>query len=215
MEKINTNNEAQQRDGPEASAHERQTVAAHAAGRLAIYAASLTDYNHGVLHGDWIDADQDEDHLYDDVRAMLARSPIARRLGEPAEEWAIHDYEGFGPVHLGEYESLRTVAELGQGISEHGIAFAHWASHVGKLEEDRHGEFEDAYLGEWHSVREYADHIIDDLGYSEQIIAAVPEHLQPYVTIDSSGFGRDLILGGDVYASETGEGTVHLFDAHS
>src|SRR5436189_4774564 len=56
-----------------------------------IYAATLSDYNAGRLHGAWIDADQDPEELQAEIDAMLAKS------AEPvAEEWAIHDYEGFG-----------------------------------------------------------------------------------------------------------------------
>ena len=89
-----------------------------------IYVASLSDYNDGRLHGAWIDADGDPDDLAAEVQAMLARSPMRREAGG-AEEWAIHDYEGFGPVRLGEYEDLATISMIGQGIAEHGPAFAH------------------------------------------------------------------------------------------
>src|SRR5581483_3902347 len=62
-----------------------------------IYVASLADYNAGRLHGVWIDAAQEPDDLQLHINAMLARST------EPiAEEWAIHDFEGFNGLHLGE-----------------------------------------------------------------------------------------------------------------
>lgn len=54
-----------------------------------IYVACLAAYNSGYLHGAWIDAAQEPWSIYDDVKAMLAASPIAG-----AEEWAIHDYNG-------------------------------------------------------------------------------------------------------------------------
>jgi antirestriction protein len=76
-----------------------------------IYVASLSDYNAGRLHGAWIDASQDLDEVWRQVSEMLAASP------EPiAEEWAIHDYDNFGPLRLDEYESLCTVVGLAQGI---------------------------------------------------------------------------------------------------
>ncbi len=51
----------------------------------------------------------------DKVRAMLGASP------EPdAEEWAIHDYEGFEGARLSEYASFETVCALAEFISEHG-----------------------------------------------------------------------------------------------
>lgn len=86
-----------------------------------IYVASLSDYNAGRLHGAWIDAVQEIDELHGAIADMLAGSSTGR-----AEEWAIHDYEGFGPVELSEYESLANVARLARGIAEHGPAYAAW-----------------------------------------------------------------------------------------
>src|SRR5579884_2064992 len=75
-----------------------------------IYVASLTDYNAGRLYGAWLDAAQDADELHDAVARMLHASP------EPvAEEYAIHDYEGFGPLRLDEFTDLDTVSRLARG----------------------------------------------------------------------------------------------------
>jgi len=57
---------------------------------IRIYVACLAAYNNGHLHGRWIDATRGESHICEQTRAMRAASPI-----EAAEEWAIHDYEGF------------------------------------------------------------------------------------------------------------------------
>jgi len=79
-----------------------------------VYIASLSDYNNGTLHGVWIFADQDADDIQEEISEMLAAS------ADPgAEEWAIHDYEGF-PIRLGEWESVGWLAALGQAIAEHG-----------------------------------------------------------------------------------------------
>ena len=60
-----------------------------------IYVACLAAYNNGELHGAWIDADQDADAIREEIAVILTTSP------EPnAEEWAIHDYEGFGDHKL-------------------------------------------------------------------------------------------------------------------
>ncbi|MCH2458263.1 MAG: antirestriction protein ArdA, partial [Henriciella sp.] len=74
--------------------------------RPRIYVACLAAYNSGCLHGRWIDATT-PDEIWEQVRAMLAASP------EPdAEEWAIHDYEGFEGASLSEYAAFETVCEL-------------------------------------------------------------------------------------------------------
>ena len=63
--------------------------------RPQIYLASLADYNAGRLHGTWIDATQEVEELAAAADRMLAGSQIVG-----AEEYAIHDFEGFGPRRL-------------------------------------------------------------------------------------------------------------------
>ena len=55
----------------------------------------------------------------------MGRGPSdARGSPEPlAEEWAIHDYEGFGSLRLSESESFQTVSAIAAGIAKHGGAF--------------------------------------------------------------------------------------------
>jgi antirestriction protein len=81
-----------------------------------IYAASLSDYNNGRLHGAWIDADQDPEAIGEAIEEMLAGSHYG-----PAEEFAIHDTDGFGPVRLSEYESLEDIWLIGFQGGELGV----------------------------------------------------------------------------------------------
>lgn len=171
-----------------------------------IYVASLSDYNAGRLHGAWLDADQPVEQLADAVQAMLASST------EPsAEEYAIHDYEGFGSLALNEFDSLERVASLAAGIAEHGEAFAAWASLDSGTEPTLAG-FEQAFRGTWPSVVEYAADLLADLGVDE-VLPYVPDWLAPYVRVDSEAFARDLLISGDIAAIEGDEG-VHIFDRH-
>ena len=79
-----------------------------------IYVACLAAYNNGKLHGAWIDADQSSEAIYEEIQEMLKSSP------EPlAEEWAIHDYEGFGDIRLSEWESIELIADMAAFINEH------------------------------------------------------------------------------------------------
>lgn len=80
-----------------------------------IYVACLAAYNNGILHGEWIDATQDVNTIYDEIHKMLANSPI-----EDAEEFAIHDFEGFGGAQIDEYDSINDVAELASFIMKQG-----------------------------------------------------------------------------------------------
>ncbi len=171
-----------------------------------IYVASLSDYNAGRLHGVWLDADVDSNTLAESVQAMLDVSP------EPgAEEFAIHDYESFGPLRLDEFETLEKVARIAQGIDEHGMAFAHWADLVGTGDTDALDRFEDAYRGHYDGLQDYARSLIEDVGLQEEIDKMVPDFLAPYVQVDFEGFGRDLELSGDISTS-AGDGGIYIFD---
>ena len=171
-----------------------------------IYVASLSDYNNGRLHGTWLDATVETEELQGGITAMLAGSP------EPgAEEWAIHDYEGFGGLRLNEHESLDTVSLLAAGLAEHGPAFSAWADIAGRDEETL-ARFEEAYLGHWDSLAAYADDLFEDLGYAELLDKAMPAGMQPYVRFDAEAFGRDLDLGGDISYATAPDGGIWLFD---
>jgi antirestriction protein len=173
--------------------------------RPRIYVASLSDYNNGSLHGSWIDANQSAAHLYDDIDAMLARSP------DPlAEEWAIHDHDGFGGIQISEYESVDTISRLAAGLSEHGPAFAGLVSLLGS-EAATSRTFEQHYRGHWTSLEDYADDLLRDLG-AEDILEQIPAWIRPYLQLDVARFARDLSLNGDLHVSDASEGGVHVFD---
>ena len=78
-----------------------------------IYVACLSSYNSGKLHGKWIDAAQDADDIQSEIDEMLEASPVA-----DAEEFAIHDFEDFGGMSIGEYESIENVSKLAIAIEE-------------------------------------------------------------------------------------------------
>lgn len=109
------------------------------ADRPRIYVASLSDYNNGRLHGAWIDADQDFESIGDEIGEMLSGSRY-----DPAEEYAIHDYEGFGAYRVDEYESIEDVARIGRGIAEHGLAYAAFAA-LGRFDRPWHRQARDLH----------------------------------------------------------------------
>ena len=150
-----------------------------------IYVASLSDYNAGRLHGVWIDAAQETEAIWEQINAMLASSPE-----DGAEEFAVHDYENFGPIALGEYEPIEMVAKIGRGIAKHGIAYAAWAQQLGSSEWHDLDRFEDTYLGDWDSIIEHAQQLLDDLGIDTEVFG--PEWLSSYIYVDVDGFARDL-----------------------
>lgn len=168
-----------------------------------IYVASLSDYNAGKLLGRWIDADQDAAAIHAKIGAMLAES-----REYPAEEWAIHDYEGFGEWRPREYESIDTVATVAALIAEHGEIFAALLSHFGGDLDDARRWIEDGPRGCWRSLREFAEEFIGDMFAHE--INRLPEFIQH--AIDYDQIGRDMEMGGDIFTIEL-DGMIHVFDA--
>lgn len=174
--------------------------------RPRIYAASLSDYNNGILHGQWIDATSEVEEMQQAINQMLAASPTTARYGEIAEEWAIHDYDDFGDIRVDENQSLATIAKWAEGIERHGEAFAAWVTHVGETSDDVIEQFEDRYQGEWESVEAYGEYLLNELG-AQRAVDEAPEWLQPYLKLDVTGFARDLEINGDVISSESPTGT--------
>jgi antirestriction protein len=127
-----------------------------------VWIADLAAYNNGKLHGRWVNA-TDVDELNAAKDAILASSP------EPgAEEWAIHDYDGFGGLtyKLGEYASFETVARIGALIEEHGDEFIAWVEAVEPdLDDIDERRFEEARGGAWDSEADWARDRVENLGY--------------------------------------------------
>ncbi len=160
-----------------------------------IYVACLSAYNNGHLHGEWIDANQEVHCIHEDIQKMLKCSPVPC-----AEEWAIHDYEGFERLNISEYESIESVANYAQLIMEHGAAYAAYAGYIGTEYATEEG-FEEAYQGEWESEEAFAEHIADET-------MDIPEHLQFY--LDYEKFARDLFIN-DYFSEEGGNFKIFVF----
>ncbi|MFM9464166.1 antirestriction protein ArdA [Streptomyces scabiei] len=166
-----------------------------------IYVASLTDYNHGILHGEWIDADQDPDAIQEEVNAMLATSPTAKRYGQTAEEWAIHDYDEFDGIELGEWESFERVSALAAllkdkpaAIVAHFIGDGHELGEIADLISDRLlGEYEEST-----ELRAVAAHEYELMEGREDI----PEDIRDHLGAVAESMAESSINGGEVFTIE-------------
>ncbi len=174
-----------------------------------LYVASLSDYVAGRLHGEWLDADQEPDELEAAIQQMLVRSPAAQE-GEAAEEWAIHDYEGFFGLRLDEYEDLRTVRRVARGIVEHGEVYALFAGYASLDDLDfLDAAMHDSYLGAWDSMEAFAEHVVDDMGV-EAYIENAPDSYRRYLKVDTEQLAHDLEI--ELTVLEGSDGRVHVFD---
>lgn len=191
----------------EREAYENATLEAGDSHRSAgpqIWVASLADYNDGCLHGQWFDATCNVEELELATRFMLRGGRIPN-----AEEWAVMDYDGFGPLRLGEYASFETISRVASGIAEHGQAFAAWAAYVGPESSDALGRFEDHYCGEWESFEAYVENYLREVGFYA-FLDHVPENMRGYVEVDVGQIARD--WSGDYEVVERPEGGVWIFD---
>ena len=130
---------------------------------------------------------------------LLKRSPI-----KDAEEWAIHDYEGFEGARIEEFCGIDHVASLAAFIAEHGALGAQLIQYYSDQEEAEKA-IEDRYAGEYESAADFARSI------TEEQVDALPDHLSQYIDFDA--MARDLEIS-DILAIETGFQEVHIFWNH-
>lgn len=162
-----------------------------------IYVACLAAFNNGILHGAWIDAAQEPWSIYDAVKAMLAASPVAG-----AEEWAIHDYEGFGGARIEEYASFEHVSELASFIADHGDIGAALLEHFGGDLEEAQEAISDRYMGHHASLADYMQDMTEKT-------TTIPPSLSCY--IDYQAMARDAEINGDLFTVHTAFDVVHVF----
>lgn len=162
-----------------------------------VYVACLASYNNGILYGRWIDADQSEAALRSAVSTMLRASPIPE-----AEEYAIHDYEGFGDVRLEEYASLGRVGAMAALAVEHGdpglAVLAHFS---GDLDESRQA-LEERYLGRYPSLADHMQQTMEDA-------LTIPDSIRYYV--DWEAMAHDAEISGELFTVRTGWNEIHVF----
>lgn len=167
-----------------------------------IYIACLAAYNNGKLHGKWIEANQDVSDIWAEVSAMLKASP------EPnAEEWAMHDYEGFGGIEFSEWPDFARISVLARLLEDHGDAFTLWYAN-----QDGHNidvaDLEETFLEQWQGAHDsesaFADYLLEETGQLSQL----PEWARNYFDFES--YARDLHLNGD-YSFVRHNGQVYAF----
>lgn len=175
-----------------------------------IYAASLSDYNAGILHGAWIDAAQEADAIHEEIAEMLAQSPTARHEGMAAEEFAIHDHEGFGKISIGEFESIETVAQIAALLSEHPAAVVRLALADVDIE-GVESWIDDRYAGEYkvQLFGDAVDAVADYLGdmYEDH---ELPDWARDHYDAILKEMARSDINGGAMHAEYEGLGVYHL-----
>lgn len=155
-----------------------------------IYIACLSAYNNGFLHGSWVDASEGIDHVRERIKEILSSSPVA----EECEEWAIHDFQGFGNYKVGEYHGLEELCQVAVFLKEcdrFPAEVVSWLIDDYGIEGAKE-RMEDDYIGEFDSSSDLAYHYAEETGLLEGV------HKSVAMYFDYEAFGRDLDLNGDV-----------------
>lgn len=156
-----------------------------------IYVACLSAYNNGFLHGCWIDVSEGIEHVTECIKEILFSSPVA----EECEEWAIHDYQGFGNYNISESHNLEDVCSVAEFICE---CNDFPPKVISSLIEDYGIEgakekMENEYIGEFDSESDFAYHYVEETG----LISEIPQSIAMY--FDYEAYGKDLSINGDVF----------------
>ena len=157
-----------------------------------VYIACLSAYNNGYLHGAWVDATEGVEHVRDRIAQILSSSPMWRE--ECCEEWAIHDFQGFGNYKVSEYHGLEELCAVAECLKE----CDKFPSEVVSWLIDDYGidgakeRMDDDYIGEFDSSSDLAYHYVEETGLLDGV------HKSVAMYFDYEAFGRDLDLNGDV-----------------
>lgn len=129
---------------------------------------------------------------------MLKASPIPG-----AEEWAIHDYEGFEELELSEWEGFEQLAEKSEFLAEHGRLGARIAAELGGDLKEACEAMEERYHGQWDSMEAFAENLTHETGELDKL----PHYLARY--IDFAAMGRDMEIEG--WLTIEADGETHIF----
>lgn len=162
-----------------------------------IYVACLAAYNAGRLHGAWIDVDDDADAVRAAIAAMLKASPVSQ-----AEEYAIHDHEGFGAVEIGEHAGIDQLVEIAAFLRSRGVLGGLVLDYYGNDLEAAAQALDEQYRGVFSCLAECFQEMTQEA-------VDVPATLRNY--IDYEAMARDAELGGEVFTLLTAHDEVHVF----
>lgn len=198
---------------------------------MRIYVADLAAYNNGRLHGVWIDLEgRDADDVQEIIADMLRQSPYPNVMVDcpacngprdlehdpncqtckgtgqvpSAEEWAIHDYEGFEGFRVSEFADIESLCKIAELTEKHDGAFLAFLGHTGDLEEAAN-HFEDAYQGTWNTLEAFCENWLEETGQWEE----VPEWAKPY--FDMEAYANSCENGGEVFTCEAPDYQVYVF----
>jgi len=151
---------------------------------MRIYVGTYAKYNDGNLFGKWLNLENytDRDEFYEACAEL--------HVDEEDPEFMFQDWEGIPSDMISESHvspECWTLLDAYEKYDEDAVnAYCHC---FGEWNEN---DFNERYRGEYDSWEDFAEQLVDELGYLDEI----PEHLRYY--FDYEKYARDLRLGGDV-----------------
>lgn len=150
-----------------------------------IYVQDLASHHQGLIHGVWLDANQEQAELDAAITSHLRHSPVAG-----TRSWAVTASQGFAGLDLTGFRDTALISRLGLGVAEHGEAFAayvQWAGH------DTHilDAFADHYRGSYPTLKAWGQHEVEARGWNQQLIDRLDDELLPYVHIDHTTWAHE------------------------
>lgn len=160
---------------------------------------SLSDYNNAQLIDHTINLDliDSYDEFMEEISDWLADLTESMDDGELREEYIVADYEDIPSEYVGEWSLDREYFDFKKVADELGYEVVKAGVDLGIPLES----IEDAYLGEYESMEDYAEEYIDSTG----MLSEVPESLRYY--FDTAAFARDLSM-------DVNEQDGHFFSAN-
>ncbi|MFL0797839.1 MAG: antirestriction protein ArdA [Cellvibrionaceae bacterium] len=162
-----------------------------------IYIADLAAYSNGIFHGAWVDATRSINSIQEEIKSILNSSPM-----EMAEEYAIHDHEGFGGYTINEYDSLEHIYEIASFIAEHPDFGADLLTQLNGDTAEARQHTEDHYCGHYNSLVDFVEELTEST-------TTIPPHLSLYIDYDKMAW--DMEMNGDIFSISSAGGGQHIF----
>ena len=161
-----------------------------------IYVACLASYNEGTLHGAWIDIDGSSDE--ETILAEIDKKVISNSPSKNAEEFAIHDSEGFSEIAISESANLADLAEIAELIEEYGDIARAAMEMVSEPHDIKN--FCENHCGPFENNTEIGEYFFDTMGIE------IPDTVANY--FDYESYGRDICFD---YSVAEYNGAIYLF----